>query len=93
MSSEEFQFLDAPGLRKLVKGLDQRYGTPSSSARLSNARTIALNGDVSGSVEFDGSTNVTLEADIESISPSEIIALMNARQAEISNEMPDNYYS
>jgi hypothetical protein len=39
-------------------------GTASSANMLTNSRTIELNGDVTGSVQFDGSSNVTIITEV-----------------------------
>ena len=41
-------------------------GNASTATKLATARTISLNGDLSGSVSFDGSANVTITATIAS---------------------------
>lgn len=41
-------------------------GEVESAGKLTNARTITLAGDATGSVSFDGSQNVTLTADVKS---------------------------
>lgn len=45
-------------------------GNASTSVKWQTARTLTLSGDVSGSVNIDGSNNVTLETSTDSISSS-----------------------
>lgn len=40
-------------------------GNANTASALQNSRTISLSGDVSGSVSFDGSTNVTINTSVE----------------------------
>ena len=48
-------------LAALLKGLTAEMDVTGSAGKLAKAVTIALSGAVSGSVEFDGSENVTIQ--------------------------------
>ena len=54
-----------------------------SAAKLETARNIALNGDVTGTVAFDGSTDVTINAVIasESVEPTMLLATTEEEKA------------
>ncbi|SDX65455.1 glycosyl hydrolase family 28-related protein [Paenibacillus sp. CF384] len=45
-------------------------GVVDQAEKLQAARTIAINGDVTGSTTFDGSTNVTINATIPTVTPN-----------------------
>lgn len=49
-----------------------KKGESGTAAKLSAARTITLSGDVSGSIIFDGSKNVTITTTVNAISTEDI---------------------
>lgn len=60
-----------------------------SASKLVTGRTIALSGDVTGSVVFDGSTNVTITASVVDDSHNHIIANVDGLQSALdSKETP-----
>lgn len=58
-----------------------------SASKLLTARTIALSGDVSGSVLFDGSANVTITATVADDSHNHIIANVDGLQAALDGKL------
>ena len=59
-------------------------GNSDTASTLATARTISLDGDVSGSVSFDGSQNVTLTAAVADDSHNHTIANIDNLQAELN---------
>ena len=60
---------------KLEKGLDSKLannGNAVSASKLLNKRTIRVSGAVTGSVEFDGSTNATINTTLSNFDASKI---------------------
>jgi hypothetical protein len=55
--------------------------------KLTTARTISLSGDAAGSVSFDGSSNVTIDADVSSITPTILTS------ADDLNTLADGWYA
>lgn len=43
------------------------HGNSATATKLQTARTIALSGDVTGSASFDGSKNMTINADLSNV--------------------------
>ena len=62
--------------------------TASSANALSTARTITLGGDLSGSVSFDGSENVTLTATVADDSHNHTIANIDNLQTTLNAKAP-----
>lgn len=59
---------------------DGELGTNATSAsRLKNSFDLALNGDVQGSVQIDGSSDVSIDVDIQEITSEEINAIFPQR--------------
>ena len=52
------------GLQTALDGKLATTGTAAAASKLATARTITLSGDVTGSVSFDGSKNVTITTDV-----------------------------
>ena len=61
-------------------------GTSSTANTLTTARTITLGGDVTGSVSFDGSSDVTLTATVVDDSHSHIIADVDGLQTALNGK-------
>ena len=59
----------------------------NSAAKLSTARNIALSGDVTGSVNFDGSANVTLTATVKDDSHNHTIANIDNLQSTLDGKL------
>ena len=66
MAGETKKFLDLTGLGTFLNNIKYNYAQgsagyiPLKASQLETARTIILDGDVTGSVSFDGSQNVTI---------------------------------
>src|SRR5690606_26854384 len=75
----------------LQTALDGKLGTTANAAsatKLATARTIALAGDLSGSVSFDGSANVTITAAVADDSHAHVIANVDGLQAALDAKAP-----
>ena len=59
-------------------------GNSGTTTKLATSRTIGLSGDVSGSVSFDGSTNVTITATVADDSHNHTIANVDNLQTELN---------
>jgi len=60
--------------------------TATSAGQLTTARTISLTGDVSGSVSFDGSANVSITATVADDSHNHVIGDVDGLQTEIDTK-------
>ena len=65
-------------------------GTADSAVKLATARTIALSGDVTGSVSFDGSANATITATVVDDSHNHIIGNVDGLQAALDGKVDDS---
>ena len=63
-------------------------GNSSTTTKLTTARTISLSGDVTGSVSFDGSQNVTITAAIVDDSHNHIISNIDGLQSALNLKSP-----
>ncbi len=63
-----------------------------SATKLTTARTIGLNGDVSGSVSFDGSTNVTITTTVADDSHNHIISNVDGLQTILDGKADKGTY-
>ena len=61
-------------------------GNATTASTLATARTIALSGDVSGSANFDGSSNITITTVIDDDSHNHTIANIDGLQAELDSK-------
>ena len=61
-----------------------------SASKLQTARTIALSGDVSGSVSFDGTSNVTITTAVADDSHNHVIANIDGLQAALDGKVDDS---
>lgn len=68
-------------------------GTAVAATKLATARTIALSGDVSGSVAFDGSANATITAVIADDSHAHTIANVDGLQAALDAKVSTSAYA
>lgn len=66
-------------------------GASDTANALTTARTISLGGDVTGSVSFDGSTDVTLTATIVDDSHSHVIADVDGLQTALDAKLSSSY--
>ncbi len=75
----------------LQTALDAKLGTAAnavSASKLATARSITLAGDLSGSVSFDGSANVTITAAVVDDSHAHVIANVDGLQAALDAKAP-----
>lgn len=75
----------------LQTALDAKLGTAAnavSASKLAAARSITLAGDLSGSVSFDGSANVTITAAVVDDSHAHVIANVDGLQAALDAKAP-----
>ncbi len=75
----------------LQTALDAKLGTAAnavSASKLATARSITLAGDLSGSVSFDGSANVTITAAVADDSHAHVIANVDGLQAALDAKAP-----
>jgi hypothetical protein len=61
-------------------------GNASTASTLQTARTITLNGDVSGSASFNGGSNITITATVADDSHNHTISNIDGLQAEIDTK-------
>jgi hypothetical protein len=61
--------------------------TTGSAAKLTTARTIALSGDVTGSVSFDGSANATITAVVVDDSHNHVISNVDGLQTALDGKL------
>lgn len=62
-------------------------GNAATATKLATARTIALSGDVSGSISFDGSTDVSITAVIADDSHNHIISNVDGLQTALDSKL------
>ena len=62
--SHNHTIANVDGLQTALDGKLATTGTAAAASKLATARTITLSGDVTGSVSFDGSKNVTITTDV-----------------------------
>lgn len=76
-----------------IKKIKDSAGTEYEleASKLSTARTIALSGDVSGSVSFDGSKNVTITATVADDSHNHIISNIDGLQTALNGMAASNH--
>lgn len=75
-----------PYVSGLQAALDGKLGVSANAAsasRLATARTLALSGDASGSVSFDGSANATITVAVADDSHNHIIGNVDGLQAAL----------
>lgn len=63
-------------------------GGAISSEKLSTARTISLTGDVTGSVSFDGSKNVSMTTTVADDSHNHVISNIDGLQSTLDSKVP-----
>lgn len=86
--SHSHAIADVTGLQG---ALDAKLGATAnavSASKLAAARTIALAGDLSGSVSFDGSANVTITAAVADDSHAHVIANVDGLQVALDAKAP-----
>jgi hypothetical protein len=75
----------------LQTALDGKLGSTAnavSASKWATARTLTLNGDVSGSVSWDGSANATLTATVADDSHNHVISNVDGLQTALDAKMP-----
>ena len=87
-------------MQRLVQKIHDRFGNVqnttdsnkvvASAGKLSAERTITLTGDVSGSVSFDGSKNVSITVSVVDDSHNHTIANVDGLQAKLDNLTMDS---
>ena len=68
-------------------GSSSAGGAANSAVKLATARTITLGGDASGSVSFDGSSNVTLNVNVVDDSHNHTIANVDGLQDALDGKL------
>lgn len=79
---------DVTGLQSALDGKLGATATAVAALKLSTARTIALGGDVTGSVAFDGSANVTITAVVVDDSHNHVISNVDGLQGALDLKAP-----
>lgn len=74
---------DVTGLQAALDGKLGASANAVSASKLATARTISLAGDLSGSVSFNGTANVTLTAAVADDSHAHVIANVDGLQAAL----------
>ncbi len=74
---------DVTGLQATLDGKLGASANAVSASKLATARTISLAGDLSGSVSFNGTANVTLTAAVADDSHAHVIANVDGLQAAL----------
>ena len=75
---------DVTNLQGSLDGKLSTTGTAAAANKLATARTITLGSDCSGSVSFDGSTNVTLNVTVKDDSHNHTIANVDNLQSQLN---------
>jgi hypothetical protein len=79
---------DVTGLQTALDGKLGATATAVSASKLATARSITLAGDLTGSVSFDGSANVTITAAVVDDSHAHVIANVDGLQAALDAKAP-----
>ena len=79
--SHDHTIVDVTGLQAMLDGKLGASANAVSASKLATARTISLTGDLSGSVSFNGTANVTLTAAVADDSHAHVIANVDGLQA------------
>lgn len=64
-----------------------------SATKLATARTIALSGDVTGSVNFDGSADIAITATVVDDSHNHVMANVDGLQTALDAKLPSSSYT
>lgn len=86
--SHSHAIADITGLQGALDGKLGATANAVSASKLATARTIALAGDLSGSVSFDGSANVSITAVVADDSHAHVIANVDGLQAALDAKAP-----
>lgn len=79
---------DVTGLQGALDGKLGSTANAVSASKLATARSITLAGDLSGSVSFDGSANVTITAAVVDDSHAHVIANVDGLQLALDAKAP-----
>ena len=85
VSSTELEYLDGAtsNIQTQLAGKLGTTATAAAATKLATARTIALGGDVTGSVNFDGSGNASITTTVADDSHNHIISNVDGLQAAL----------
>ena len=83
-STHTHEIADVTNLQTTLDGKLSTTGTAAAANKLATARTITLGSDCSGSVSFDGSTNVTLNVTVKDDSHNHTIANVDNLQSQLN---------
>ena len=86
--SHSHALADVTGLQGALDGKLGATANAVSASKLATARSITLAGDLSGSVSFDGSANVTITAAVVDDSHAHVIANVDGLQAALDAKAP-----
>lgn len=88
-SARQLKILDESKLGKTEKAqsattADSCEGNSATSTKLATARAITLNGAITGTTNFDGSTDATIETNLSNLDGSKVTALTGYTKASES---------
>jgi hypothetical protein len=86
--SHSHAIADVTGLQGALDGKLGATANAVSASKLATSRTIALAGDLSGSVSFDGSANITITASVIDDSHAHVIANVDGLQVALDAKAP-----
>ena len=87
VSTESNTWLIAPTIKALTKFIGTLQGNATTASALETKRKISLTGDVSGSVDFDGSADISITATVADDSHNHIIGNIDGLQDALNNRM------
>lgn len=93
VSTESNTWLIAPTIKALTKFIGTLQGNATTASALETKRKISLIGDVSGSVDFDGSADISITATVADDSHNHIIGNIDGLQDALNNRMSIKPYS
>ena len=93
VSTESNTWLIAPTIKALTKFIGTLQGNATTASALETKRKISLTGDVSGSVDFDGSADISITATVADDSHNHIIGNIDGLQDALNNRMSIKPYS
>lgn len=93
VSTESNTWLIAPTIKALTKFIGTLQGNATTASALETKRKIRLTGDVSGSVDFDGSADISITATVADDSHNHIIGNIDGLQDALNNRMSIKPYS
>lgn len=87
LNRAELDALSIPSIAGLQAALDGKLGktaTAAAATKLATARSIALTGDVTGSVSFDGTSNVSMTTTVANDSHTHSFANLTSKPTTVS---------